>query len=168
MQNPAENQLLQPLNLWKIFQGTWVLQRKIINHLYLDLSGVVSGSAHFLPSANPRELNYYESGENQQNNGSVLKVYYASIYRFDSEFKIKNLSSLRTPLFEFNLHEQCKNHFIAPPAIHHCKYDIYTAVLELPKPTEFQLKLDVKGPNKNYTTMTIFRRCATLLGTCAK
>jgi hypothetical protein len=150
--------------LREVFRGTWALQREIINHLYPDLSGTVIGNAQFLLSDKPCELNYYESGNNQQNNGSILKVYYASIYHFDSAFKITNLSYSRTKLFEFNLHEQRKNYFISRPSIHHCKDDIYTAVLELLKLTKFQLNINVKGPNKDYTTSTVFRRHLEMIG----
>ena len=164
MQNALTREFLQTFNLREVFRGAWAFQRKIINHLYPDLSGVVIGNAHFLLSDKPCELNYYESGNNQQNNGSILKVYYASIYHFDSAFKITNLSYSRTKLFEFNLHEQSKNYFTGHPVIHYCKDDIYTAVLELLKLTEFQLNINVKGPNKDYTTSTVFCRHLEMIG----
>lgn len=158
--------------IFSILEGKWIISRVIEN------IGKLNGTALFEKSAlNTNELLYQEKGlfefyENSKSFETTRKYIYRLVNNqdihvyFDENYDVSTNNSF---FHQLNIDKQ----LISPnkkvynfSAVHNCLCDVYNVFYEFKIDTEnpeFSIVYDVKGPNKNYTSKTSFKRFSTIL-----
>ena len=154
--------------LFNLLEGKWEISRNVIN------IGRLNGSAQFEKSnSNPNELNYTEVGifefyENANTFSASRKYIYRlvndcdiSVY-FDDQANREQRLFHKFDLIYANKPASSDTDLVKISALHLCSEDIYKVNYEFKmnadRMDEFNITYDVKGPNKNYISQTLFKR----------
>ncbi|KAF2755973.1 hypothetical protein EJ05DRAFT_502447 [Pseudovirgaria hyperparasitica] len=174
------------LLIFRSLVGTWQLERTLSSKLTTHPSGTVEGSATFNTHNESvrdikegEEVMYEESGSFKTNNGLEFSVRRRYLYRYDpksdeiSVLFVKEDGKTDDGLFVQLQILDGENDGITRKArskeTHVCAADLYDAAYEFhtQKPSggeglggmaEFHVRYDVRGPQKDYTSATIYTR----------
>lgn len=150
------------LEIFKQLHGAWTFERTINNYLTPACSGFVNGKANFA-LINQHEYLFTESGEFVTDNNKI-PVQNEYIYAFDPTAQTiivysSQEQTILNKLFTLNFAPQA-NKLLSAASEHQCAADHYTAqyIIE-PDDSTFSLQiiLAVRGPNKNYQSVTNFQ-----------
>ncbi|MBS0603935.1 MAG: hypothetical protein JSS60_02740 [Verrucomicrobia bacterium] len=133
-------------------EGRWTLSRFISGH------GKMEGTATFKKNSSDNTcLHYREEGVFIGDNGKANNVFREYYYRLSND-TISVLFS-KKPEKLFHILSFADTSPITATASHLCECDNYDAIYTFATPDEFTLFYSVKGPKKDYSIQTVFKRC---------
>jgi hypothetical protein len=142
------------LTIFKSLQGKWNISRIIFGF------GRVKGVANFQEIESEKDALYYkEEGVLTMENGVELNVHREYVYRYENEkikaFFVENnkIDKLFHVLSFDNNENGCG---IQANASHKCINDTYYARYNFFSEKQFKLTYNVKGPEKDYVSETVF------------
>lgn len=131
---------MQDSSLYHYFLGTWILRRKITNHL-INTFGAMDGKAIFMP-IDIKTLYYKETGdlllESYQNNFSQEYLYKNLEHQKGQVFFIDN-----RPFYDLDMERGIQH------VQHRCGQDLYKGTVQLATPHEWYMTWHITGPKKH-------------------
>jgi len=149
---------IDALNIFQLLKGKWSLNRQFDNKTSSDFSGYASGET-LLESNDETTLSYNEIVNAAFNNG--VESTGTTSYKFKIEqnqlHQYLVTQSEEAYMFELNFfaHNSDKKQ---AKASYVCKQDRYDVVYTFLNDTQFNVIYTVTGPQKDYTTITSFKR----------
>jgi hypothetical protein len=141
--------------LFESLTGHWILNRTIAGF------GKMDGGAIFTP-LNPWTLQCREQGEMCLDSGSSFSAYRESLYSLEEDhIAIRSQSPQATETLLFRLRPERTGRGIWPAyanGIHYCGRDTYAAEYRFESPDRFMVKIDVRGPQKDFVIETLLTK----------
>ncbi|MEL6682144.1 MAG: DUF6314 family protein [Pseudomonadota bacterium] len=131
------------------FAGSWRIKRQITDMRILE-SGVLDGQAQF--TAIDGGLRYAEQGVLVFAGGAPIKAERSYLWHFEAD-EVHVAHADGAPFHSFMLGGDPE----ATP--HHCGEDLYRGIYSFVRFPDWQVTWTVKGPRKNYRSVTQYTRC---------
>jgi hypothetical protein len=138
--------------LFKSLSGHWILNRAIAGF------GKMDGRAIFTP-LNPWTLQCREQGEMRLESGSSFSAYRDLFYLLEEDhIAVRSQLPQATETLLFRLRPERTGPGIWPACandIHYCGRDTYAAEYRFESPDRITIKIDVRGPQKDFVIETL-------------
>lgn len=160
--------------IFRSFEGTWSMHRRLTSDLPAFPSGTFTGSATFTPNAafNNSSYLYHETGELVTDTGHTLRANRKYIYRYSPEDEKISVWFVKEPPVEgeeevdYVFHElefEFKDRRWIAMGDHLCDMDMYWALHDFRVDAQgnidkWGLRYKVKGPQKDYLSDTAYTR----------
>lgn len=145
-------------NLIDIFAGEWNFKREIRHLATNEVFATATGNATFTKSPDSNILLYSETGKLILSKTNTVTNFYKNyLYQFlDDHFQVYFSDSCKPQALYQNYRYNAAE--ANPVQEHLCNADTYNTKYLFDEQNAFRQKVEVMGPRKNYSIVTLFSR----------